>query len=26
MTAEKHVNNLVHHVQSVCLTWLHCGR
>jgi len=25
MTAELQVNNLVHHVQSVCLTWLHCG-
>jgi len=23
MTAELQVNNLVHHVQSVCLTWLH---
>jgi len=25
MTAELQLNNLVHHVQSFCLTWLHCG-
>jgi len=25
MTAELQVNNLVHRVQSVCLSWLHCG-
>jgi len=25
MTAELQVNNFVHHVQSVCLIWLHCG-
>jgi len=25
MTAALQVNNLMHHVLSVCLTWLHCG-
>jgi len=24
MTTELQVNNFVHHVQSVCPTWLHC--